>query len=219
MTELSGFTAAQPLANIAPQSLRLPGSMAEVCACASNCGASQILKGLGEIVGGGLTDLIEIDVQRVPGTDTVQARVRPWSIDGVKQNGVAGPGGWVAIDGSTVVGMSNDEYASLWTRNMPVEWAATTVPPVAQVNEDGTVAITFAQPTSANRPFMYIMDGPGTPGLFATDASGNVAVTVSGLGDGDFSWTVTVSTQYSGVVATSAAVSVTIPVPDEAPAI
>jgi hypothetical protein len=63
MTELSGFTAVQPAAALAPQALQLPSTLADVCTCESGCGASTILKGLAQIVGKGITNLIEIDIQ------------------------------------------------------------------------------------------------------------------------------------------------------------
>ncbi|ORW24007.1 hypothetical protein AWC19_00170 [Mycobacterium palustre] len=161
----------------------------------------------------GLTNLIEIDVQRVPNTDSVQCRIRPWSADGAQQNGVADPGGWLAVDGTNVVGMSNVDYAAQFTQNVPLEWAATTTAPVATLNEDGTVTLTFPQPTSANRPFTYTATGPGTVGPFTTDPSGSVSATITGLtGDTLGPWTVECATQYEGVTATSVA-SNTIAVP------
>lgn len=112
MTELSGFSAVQPAANIAPQALQLPTSLTDVCQCDSNCGASRILKGLAQIVGSGLTNLIEINVQAVPTPEKVQVAVIPWDKDGVAKNGVALPGGYLAIDGTKVVGMSPEQHAA-----------------------------------------------------------------------------------------------------------
>ncbi len=114
MTELSGFSAAQPIANIGPQAMRLPTTMAEVCDCESDCGASRILRGFAQIVESGLTNLIEIDVQSVSTPEGVQLAVIPWDKDGVAKNGAAVPGGWIVIDGTKVVGMSNEQYASLF---------------------------------------------------------------------------------------------------------
>lgn len=111
MTELSGFSAVQPAANVAPQALQMPTTLAEVCQCDSNCGASRILKGLAQIVGSGLTNLIEINVQAVPTPERVQVAVIPWDKDGVAKNGVALPGGYLAIDGTKVVGMSPKQHA------------------------------------------------------------------------------------------------------------
>ncbi|TDK85748.1 hypothetical protein EI067_30770 [Mycobacterium paragordonae] len=111
MTELSGFSAVQPAAKLDPQALQLPTSLVDVCTCESNCGASQILKGLAQIVKKGLTNLIEIDVQAVPTPEGVQVAVIPWDKDGVAKNGVALPGGYLAIDGTKVVGMSPKQHA------------------------------------------------------------------------------------------------------------
>lgn len=110
MTELSGFSAAQPVVALQPQALQLPTSLAEVCAC--DCPASKMLKGFAQIVNMGLTDLIEINVQRVPTTEGVQVAVIPWDKDGVAKNGVALPGGYLAIDGTKVVGMSPEQHAA-----------------------------------------------------------------------------------------------------------
>ena len=112
MTELSGFSAVQPAANVAPQALQMPTTLNDVCTCESNCGASRILKGLAQIVGMGLTNLIEINVQAVPTPEKVQVAVIPWDKDGVAKNGVALPGGYLAIDGTKVVGMSPEQHAA-----------------------------------------------------------------------------------------------------------
>jgi hypothetical protein len=119
MTELSGFSAIQPVTQIAPQALQLPTSMAEVCECESGCGASRILKGFAQIVKAGLTNLIEIDVHAVPTEEGVQVTVIPWDKDGVAKNGAAVPGGFVVIDGSKVRGMSPEEHAVLVGEPLP----------------------------------------------------------------------------------------------------
>lgn len=112
MTELSGFSAVQPVANLNPQALQLPTSLAELCTC--DCPASRILKGLAQIVGKRLTNLIEINIQAVDTPELVRVAVIPWDKDGVAKNGVALPGGYVAIDGTKVVGMSPEQHAE-WT--------------------------------------------------------------------------------------------------------
>jgi hypothetical protein len=114
MTELSGFSAAQPVVALQPQALQLPTSLSEVCDCESNCGASRILKGLAQVVGARLTNLIEIDVQAVDTPEKVQVTIIPWAKDGVAKNGAVVPGGWLAINGTNVVGMSHEEYCA-WT--------------------------------------------------------------------------------------------------------
>lgn len=110
MTELSGFSAVQPAANVTPQALQMPTSLAEVCSC--DCPAAKMLLGFAQIIKKGLTNLIEIDIQRVPTPDEVQVAVIPWDKDGVAKNGVALPGGFLAIDGTKVVGMSPEQHAA-----------------------------------------------------------------------------------------------------------
>lgn len=110
MTELSGFSSVQPVANLAPQALQLPTTLAEVCTC--DCPASRMLLGFAQIVKKGLTNLIEIDVQAVPTPEGVQVAVIPWDKDGVAKNGVALPGGYLAIDGTKLVGLSPEQHAA-----------------------------------------------------------------------------------------------------------
>lgn len=117
MTELSGFTSVQPAAALKPQALQLPSALADVCTCESGCGASTILKGLAQIVGKGITNLIEINIQSTP--EGVRVAVIPWDKDGVAKNGVALPGGFLVIDGSKVVGMSPEQHA---------EWSGVPLP-------------------------------------------------------------------------------------------
>lgn len=146
MTELSGFTAAQPAANVAPQALQMPTSLAEVCAC--DCPASKMLKGFAQIVKLGITNLIEVDIQAVPTTEGVQVVVIPWDKDGVAKNGAALPGGFLAIDGTKVVGMSPQQHAEWlgipWEEPAPevVEPQPEPEPaledPVAQEGQGGT---------------------------------------------------------------------------------
>lgn len=218
MAELSGFSAAQSLANIGPQSLRLPTTMDEVCDCQSNCGASRILRGLAQIVVSGLTDLIEINVQAVPAPDRVQVVVIPWKKDGVAKNGVAPPGGWIAVDGSEVVGLGNGEYAERWSNNMPLEWDGQVA---AELLDTGQVKLTFPQPTSANRPFTYtVKDGEeatvptvGDPQLDATRVILTADTALTNPGDSE-TLIVHVATQYDGVEADSAPVTITVPEPE-----
>ncbi|WP_197522110.1 hypothetical protein, partial [Mycobacterium gordonae] len=71
-----------------------------------------MLKGFVQIVDKGLTNLIEIDIQSIPTPERVQVAVIPWDKDGVAKNGVALPGGYLAIDGTKVVGMSPEQHAA-----------------------------------------------------------------------------------------------------------
>ncbi|PJE22348.1 MAG: hypothetical protein CK431_16935 [Mycobacterium sp.] len=225
MTELSGFSSAQPLAQIGPQSLRLPTSLAEVCECECDCAASRILRGLAQIVGSRITNLIEIDVQAVDTPDRVQVTVIPWDRYGVDKKGAAPPGGWIAVDGSEVVGMGNNEYARRWSCNMPLEWDAETTAPTATLADDGRVVLAFLQPTSANRPFTYAVrdeHGQDVPlvGAPYVSTEGGVALRIAAElhNPGDTgTYTVHVSTQYVGVEADAAPVTVTVPDPKPEP--
>lgn len=136
MTELSGFSAVQPAANVAPQALQMPTTLAEVCACESNCPASKMLKGFVQIVDKGLTNLIEINIQSIPTPERVQVAVIPWDKDGVAKNGAALPGGYVAINGTKVVAMSPREHAE-WLGIPWEEPAPEVVEPEPEPEETG----------------------------------------------------------------------------------
>jgi hypothetical protein len=96
------------------------------------------------------------------------------------------------------------DFVNTFTANTPI--VAATTPPVATAEAGLTATLRFSQPTSADGPFTYSLNGPGTAGAFTTDDNGNVTATVTGLTDGaEVSWTVTVNTPYAGVTATSVA--------------
>ena len=210
MTELSGFSPVAKLFNsVQPQSFQVPRSRDDGVAKAGG-----IFGGIWDAVEAGLSDNIKIEVLRFRPPDApsfVMCRIIPVQLDGVAAT-PANPGGWVAIDDHGIRGMSNDDYAAQFTQNVPVEWAATTTAPVATLNDDSSVTLSFPQPTSANRPFTYTAAGDGTIGQFSTDGNGQVSAKITGLAAGDHSWTVTVNTQYPGVTATSVA-SNTITIP------
>jgi hypothetical protein len=106
------------------------------------------------------------------------------------------------------------DFVNTFTANTPLVWAPTVV---ATAEAGLTATLVFQQPTSADGPFTYALTGPGTAGAFTTDDNGNVTVTITGLTEGaEVSWTVTVSTQYAGVTATSVA-SNTVTAFDTAP--
>lgn len=203
MTELSGFTPVTPLAVVPPQSLRVPTNKTDAIAQAAT-----ILEALWDAVDNGLAPNIKVEVLRhnpPGGTPTTMCRITPTALDGVA-NTVANPGDWLCADTTGVKGMTNDAYAAQFTQNVPIEWAATTTPPQAVAGAGLTATLTFPQPTSANRPFTYTADGPGTIGEFVTAPDGTVTAQVTGLADGaECSWTITVNTQYPGVTATSVA--------------
>jgi hypothetical protein len=144
-----------------------------------------------------MTDQIAFPGDWVLVTDaTYDAATNAWTVASTTQVIVYGVG-------TGQVGTPVD-FVDTFTANTPI--VAATTAPVATAEAGLTATLRFSQPTSADGPFTYALTGPGTAGDFTTDANGNVTVTVTGLTDGAVvSWTVTVSTQYSGVAATSAA--------------
>lgn len=123
-------------------------------------------------------------------------------------------GNWIVSDGTNVTILTNPVFISTYTVNVALAWAPTTIAPTATLNPDSTVTLSFPQPTSPNGPWTYSASGGGTVGEFSTDVNGNVTAQTSVLSAGDYTWTVTVATQYEGVTATSAATqTITVPVP------
>jgi hypothetical protein len=97
------------------------------------------------------------------------------------------------------------DFVDTFTANTPLAWAATTTAPVATAEAGLTATLTFPQPTSADGPFTYALNGPGTGTFSQPDTNGQITCTITGLTAGQASWTVGVSTPYSGVGATSVA--------------
>jgi hypothetical protein len=98
------------------------------------------------------------------------------------------------------------DFVNTFTDNTPVVWAATTAAPVATAEAGLTATLVFPQPTSADGPWTYALNGPGTGTFSAPDANGNVTANITGLTEGaSSSWTITVNTTYTGVTATSVA--------------
>jgi hypothetical protein len=110
-------------------------------------------------------------------------------------------------------GVFNDPlFSGFLTVNVPLVWAATTTAPVATPQSGGTATIVFQQPTSPNAPWNYtVSQTTGGTTSAATvvgepviDDAGNVTLTISGLVAGsEYTFVVTVNTQYSGVSATA----------------
>lgn len=99
------------------------------------------------------------------------------------------------------------DFVGAFTVNMALAWMAMSsgAAPVAIEIGSSSATLSFFEPTSANGSFTYTLTGPGTAGEFTTDPTGKVSTTITGLTPGaQCSWTVTVSTQYEGVTATSA---------------
>jgi hypothetical protein len=137
---------------------------------------------------------------------TYDATTNAWTVASTTQVIVYGVG--IGQVGNPV------DFVDTFTANTPVVWTPTVV---ATAEAGLTATLAFQQPTSADGPFTYALNGPGTAGEFTTDANGNVTVTVTGLTEGaEVSWTVTVNTPYAGVTATSVA-SNTVTAFDTAP--
>jgi hypothetical protein len=98
------------------------------------------------------------------------------------------------------------EFVDTFTANTPLVWAAMTTPPVATPGPGLTATLVFPQPTSADGPFTYALNGPGTGVFSEPNAEGEITCNITGLtAAAQASWTVTVNTTYTGVTATSAA--------------
>jgi hypothetical protein len=92
-----------------------------------------------------------------------------------------------------------------------VKWAATATPPTATVNNDGSVSLSFPQPTVPTGSFTYAVTGPGTVGQSSTDAQGLVTVPITGLsGSAVGPWTVAVTTPTGGTATSVASNTVDI---------
>jgi hypothetical protein len=108
MTELSGFTAAQPKAVIAPQKMIVPSSKEEAVAR-----AAEILQGIWDAVESGLSPVVKIIVHQNP-TGQTYCDITPFDHDGVADMGVAMPGHYLVIDGTRLRSMTRDGYAELF---------------------------------------------------------------------------------------------------------
>ncbi|OIN79356.1 hypothetical protein BMG05_18395 [Mycobacterium malmoense] len=210
MTELSGFSPVTKLGpDLGPQSLRIPANKADAITQAGT-----IFEALWDAGEAGLSPNITIEILTPPSTGITFVRVTPWQADGVTKT-VANPGDWIAVDGSALLGMTNTAYAAEFTQDVPLEWATTTTAPVATAAAGLNATIVVAQPTSANRPFTYVVnltdETAGTTTQVTptptVDSAGNVTLPLdnNNLTDGHtYHATVTVTTQYAGVTATSA---------------
>lgn len=219
MTELSGFSPVSKLGpDVGPQSFRVPSSKADAISA-----AAQILGALWHAVDADLAPNVTVEILKPTGGQTY-CRITPIQFDGfpvipsaalASTKTTADPGGWVAVDGSALVGMTNDAYAAQFTQNIPIEWAATSAAPAAAAAAGLSATLVFPQPVSANRPFTYAVaqtdvtasaSGAATFDAPEVAPDGSVTVKVNGLTEGhQYTFTVTVNTQYQGVTATSAA--------------
>lgn len=104
------------------------------------------------------------------------------------------------------------DFVNTFTANTPVVWAATTTAPVAASQSGLTATLVFDQPTSADGPWTYAATQTDT-GDSSTSAAvldgdpvisnGQVTVKIKSLTEGHgYTFTPSVTTQYSGVTAT-----------------
>jgi hypothetical protein len=108
MTELSGFSAVQKIcADLAPQSLQVPSTKEDGIAR-----AAAIFEGLWDAVNADLAPNVTIEILKHDGV--TYCRITPWQADGITKT-VANPGDWIAIDGSRILGMTNDAYTAQFT--------------------------------------------------------------------------------------------------------
>jgi hypothetical protein len=132
-------------------------------------------------------------------------------------------GDWIVMDsedrlsvwhGTSPWPSNNPQIAAKFTTNVPVVWAATTVAPIAVALPGMMATIKFPCPCSANSPFTYTVSGSDMTASSTADvevsgdpvvADGYVTLTVTGLiEEHEYSFAVTVHTDYEGVTATSA---------------
>lgn len=190
MTSPSGFGTANLLTEPAYSAMLISGTEQSVA----------IASVLGTAVTYGYSATIQ-----VYGDPQTQSAVWRFTItDSAGNNQYAYQGDWMVLDGSILTFYTAAEFAAKFTTNTPVIWTATTVAPTAVAVTGLEATLSFQQPTSADSPFTYSATGDGSVGDFITDSNGNVTTTISGLTEGSqYSWTVTVTTQYDGVTATS----------------
>lgn len=214
--DLSGFTPVTPLERkvFQPQSLQVPDGKDDFLA-----NSAKIIEALWDCVENDLSPNVTIEILK-PRDAQTYCRISPWNMDGVTKT-TANPGDWITVDGSKISGMTQDSYADEFTKEVPLEWLSMTIAPIFTAQEGLSAIATFPQPTSANRPFSYILNvtrhesgRPSLPKAFPLEPeiAGRVMTNVvlrlpkGSLTDGsEYSATVTVNTQYKGVTATSVA--------------
>lgn len=129
---------------------------------------------------------------------------------------------WLVLDsnnnlaiwhGTSPYATTNPQFASQYTTNTAMIWAATTTAPVATAQAGLTASIVFPQPISGNGPFNYVVTqtdtntnttGPAQLTGSPVVTNGSVALAVEGLvlGHG-FMFTVVANTDYEGLFATA----------------
>lgn len=122
-------------------------------------------------------------------------------------------GDWIVSDGANFTILSSAVFTATYTANTALIWAASEVGPTATALAGLQATLVFEQPTSANGPWTYtVAQDTGDTGGAATlvgdpdVTAGQVTLTVGDLTDGaQYTFTVTVTTQYDGVTGTSVA--------------
>lgn len=108
MTELSGFSAAQPKLVVGPQKLRVPSSKEEAIER-----AAEILAGIWGAVENDLTPVVKIVVHKSP-SGVTYCDITPFDHDGVKDLGVALPSHLLVVDGTRLRAMTPAGYGELF---------------------------------------------------------------------------------------------------------
>lgn len=122
-------------------------------------------------------------------------------------------GNWIVFDGTNFTILSDDAFLATYTMNTALVWAPTTTEPTATALPGLQATLVFDQPTSVNGPWTYTVaqdtgDTGGAAVLVGDPhvTAGQVTLTVGNLTDGaQYTFTVTVTTRYEGVTATSVA--------------
>lgn len=112
---------------------------------------------------------------------------------------------WLVFDGTNFFRVYNGPtFASIYTMDVPLAWAATTVAPVATALMYLQASIVFPAPTSPNAPFTYTVNqtvgGVTTSAELAATSveNGIVTLTVSNLTQFDeYTFTVVIGTRYT----------------------
>lgn len=136
-----------------------------------------------------------------------------WSIS-LKQKGkkdvLKGENGcWIYTDWLHVDLLSNEQFIAIFTDNVPLVWDATASTPTALPQSGLGVHILCAAPTSANGPWNYsirLIDSSGNATEIndqPTLANGQLMWNITCPAAGDYTATITCTTRYAGVEATS----------------
>lgn len=118
-------------------------------------------------------------------------------------------GSWIVSDGTHVDILTNTEFTNTYTTDTELDWAATTTAPDAAPQSGLAIQIFAPAPTSANGPWTFsirLVDSGGTDTEITdqpTLTNGQLAWTITAPTADAYTATITVTTRYTGVDATS----------------